>query len=388
MRLLLAAALIAATPAYAQAPAPDYADDSAWLCRPVRSDACALQISVTTVEANGTTRPDARPISTKPPEIDCFYVYPTVSTDQTGNSDFFIDAAERNVARVQLAQLSQSCRLFAPMYRQVTLKGLRDAMTGQPTTADRAIAYQDVAAAFAHYMKHDNQGRGVILYGHSQGSGILKALIQNEIEGKPIAAQVVAAWLPGTNILVPESKTVGGDFKTMPLCTSARHSGCILSWVSYRNTSIPPENARFGRTTQPGMKVACTNPAALVSESGPSGSATLNAILPTGPSIVDNSTPVPVWAEGVSITAPFVALPGLLSGECVDSDGAQRLSITTNADPTDPRTDDIGGDVIVAGQVQSGWGLHLIDVSATLGDLQRLAQMQGAAWQQVRQAAK
>ncbi len=387
MRLLLAALapLLSSTasPALAEGPAPDYASDSAWLCRPVRTDACAVPIALTTVEADGTTRPDARPISTKPPEIDCFYVYPTVSTDQTGNSDLVIDAAERNVARVQFASMTPACRLYAPMYRQVTLKGLRDAMTGQATTADRAMAYQDVAAAFAHYMKHDNKGRGVILYGHSQGSGVLKALIANEIEGKPAAAQVIAAWLPGNNVLVPEGKAVGGDFKVMPLCTSADQSGCILSWVSYRNTTTPPAGARFGRTSQPGMKVACTNPAALAG-----GPAALAAILPTGPSIVDNSTPVPVWATGVSVTTPFVTLPGLLTGECVDQDGAQRLSITNNANPADPRTDDIGGDVKVGNQILADWGLHLIDVNLVLADLVTLAGRQAAHWQAPREAMR
>lgn len=380
MRALLTAALLTTTPALAEGPAPNYADGSAWLCRPGRADACAVPIAVTAVAANGTARPGGFPTPRMAPQIDCFYVYPTVSTDQTGNSDLSIDAAERNVARVQFAQLAQVCRPYAPMYRQVTLKALRDVLTGQPSTADRVMAYQDVAAAFAHYMKHDNKGRGVILYGHSQGSGVLKALIQNEIEGKPPAAQIIAAWLPGTNILIPEGKTVGGDFKAMPLCTSANQSGCILSWVSYRNTSIPPATARFGRTSQPGMKIACTNPAALAG-----GAAPLRAILPAGPSIVDNSTPVPVWAKGATVTTPFVSLPGLLTGACVDTDGAQRLSITTNADASDPRTDDIGGDVVAAGQVQADWGLHLIDVNATLGDLLPLVRAQASAWQKLRQ---
>ncbi|MBB6226063.1 hypothetical protein FHS79_000214 [Polymorphobacter multimanifer] len=383
MRLFLIAALASATSALAEGPAPDFANDSAWLCRPGRSDACAVPIAVTAVAANGTTRPDALPTPKMAPQIDCFYVYPTVSTDQTPNSDLVIDAAERNVARVQFAQMRQVCRPYAPMYRQVTLKGLRDAMTGQATTADRAMAYQDVAAAFAHYMKHDNQGRGVILYGHSQGSGVLKALIANEIEGKPAAAQVIAAWLPGTNVLVPEGKPVGGDFKVMPLCTAADQAGCILSWVTFRNTATPPASARFARTSQPGMKVACTNPAALRG-----GKAMMRAILPAGPSIVDNSTPVPVWASGASVTTPFVSLPGLLTGECIDEGGAQRLSIITNADSADPRTDEIGGDVIVAGQVQADWGLHLIDVNVALGDLLALAPAQAAAWSKLRQAAQ
>jgi len=383
VHLIIAAAILAAIPAHAEGPAPNYAEDSAWLCRPGRADACAVPIGVTVVEADGKTRPDALPVRSKTPAFDCFYVYPTVSTDQSGNSDLVIDAAERNVARVQFAQLARVCRPYAPMYRQMTLKGLRDSRSGIAGAVDFQMAYADVAAAFAHYMAHDNQGRGVILFGHSQGSRMLKTLIQSEIEGKPAAASIIGAWLAGTNVLVPEGQLAGGDFKAMPLCTAAAQSGCIVAWVSYRSNNVPPANARYGRTTQPGMKVACTNPAALAG-----GSAPLDAILPTGLSIVSSSTPMPTWTTGAAITTPFVSVPGLLSGGCLDTDSAQRLAIATNANPSDPRTDDIGGDVVVGGQVLADWGLHLIDVNVVLGDLLTLAPAQAAAWTRVRQATQ
>jgi len=75
-----------------------------------------------------------------------------------------------------------------------------------------------------------------------------------------------------------------------------------------------------------------------------------------------------------------VALPGLLSGQCVDDGGAQRLAIRTDADPADPRTDTIGGDVMFGTLLVESWGLHLIDVNAVLGDLVVVAETQGQAW--------
>ena len=42
----------------------------------------------------------------------------------------------------------------------------------------------DVKAAWAYYLAHENHGRGVVLIGHSQGSGVLTALIKQEIDGK------------------------------------------------------------------------------------------------------------------------------------------------------------------------------------------------------------
>ena len=169
MRALLVALLIGtpvAVPA-AEYAAPDYTQDANWLCRPGRADACGGDIAATSIAANGKATPVLTPTTRMAPQIDCFYVYPTVSTDKAANSDLSIDAAETNVAKVQFAPSRNACRTFAPMYRQVTLQALRDALTGAASTADRVMAYRDVAAAWADYLARDNGGRGVILIGHS-----------------------------------------------------------------------------------------------------------------------------------------------------------------------------------------------------------------------------
>jgi hypothetical protein len=380
-------------PAFAQpAPAPDYRNPASWLCRPGATDPCSGDASVSRVEADAKVSLDML-LAAKKPAIDCFYVYPTVSTDPTPNSDMIADPAETFVASAQAAPFRQACRVFAPLYRQVTLATLRDRMAGKPVTADPAMGLRDVSAAFADYMKHDNKGRGVILIGHSQGSGVLKALIQNEIEGKLVAHQVIAAYLAGTNILVPEGKDVDGDFKSTPLCRSATQTGCVVAWVSFRDTTPVPPASLFGRppaTATPGpsgaMAVACTNPAALAD-----GRATLRPLMVNRAGIVDAGTPPPKWAKGRNIYTPFVALPGLLTGECMARDNANILSIGINAVADDPRTDTINGDVMIAGQPVPAWGLHLIDMNVVMEDLVVLAAKQGAAWLNqngLRQSAK
>ena len=42
--------------------------------------------------------------------------------------------------------------------------------------------------------------------------------------------------------------------------------------------------------------------------------------------------------------------------------------------PDDPRTDEIGGDVMLQGEPSAAWGLHLIDVAVAMGDLVRLVE--------------
>lgn len=379
MRSLLLLGLIAA-PALAQpAPyaAPDYRKAESWLCRPGATDPCSGDASTSRVGADATVTLDMLPAARKP-AIDCFYVYPTVSTDPTPNSDMVADAAERSVAQAQAAPFRQACRVFAPLYRQITLATLRDRMAGKPVTADPTLGYRDVSAAFADYMKHDNKGRGFILIGHSQGSGVLKALIAGEIEGKPVARQMIAAYLAGHNLLVPDGKDVGGDFKSTPLCRAAAETGCAVAWVSFRDTMPVPPASLFGRppaASPAGMQVACTNPAALAG-----GRATLRPLMVNRTGIVDSGNPPPKWARGRNIYTPFVALPGLLTGECVTRENANILSVGINADPADPRTDTINGDVVVDGQVVPAWGLHLIDMQVVMEDLIDLARTQGQAW--------
>ena len=370
--LLAAGGTRAAEPA--PAPAPDYADAANWLCRPGRADVCSAPLSVATVAADGAVSTAALPTAATP-KVDCFYVYPTVSTDPGPNSDMTADAAERNVATIQFAPFRGVCRTFAPLYRQVTLAALRSALSGGPPVGDRVLAYLDIAAAWRSYMAHDNNGRGVILIGHSQGAGLLRALIQHEIDGRPDAGRVIAAYLAGTNIAVPPGKAVGGDFKATPLCTAATQTGCVVTWVSFRDDTVPPADTRFGKVADTSMLAGCVNPAALGG-----GRGALMPMLPNRRDIVDDSSAQPAWSKGKTITADFVALPGLLTAECRSAAGANYLAVRTEPTPGSLRTDRIGGDVVAGGKIRPEWGLHLIDISEALGNLTALAASQSAAW--------
>ncbi|WP_240700194.1 DUF3089 domain-containing protein [Sphingomonas gei] len=99
---------------------------------------------------------------------------------------------ERRVVQLQAARFGAKCRLFAPMYRQVTLTALRSMIGGATPAIDRDLAYRDVKAAWDDYLAHDNKGRGVVLIGHSQGSMILTQLLKREIEGKPAADRMIS----------------------------------------------------------------------------------------------------------------------------------------------------------------------------------------------------
>lgn len=363
-------------PATAPAPAKnDYGDGKSWLCRPGRQDACAVDLTTTVVSADGKlTREKWSPNPNAP--IDCFYVYPTVSNDPTPNSDMVAGPEENGVIRAQFARFGSVCRAYAPLYRQITLTALRSGIAGKPMAIDRPLAYKDVVDAWNYYLEHDNNGRGVVLIGHSQGAGVLSQLIRNEIEGKPAQSRVVSALLLGTNVSVPKGKDVGGAFQHMPLCHSSKQTGCVIAYVSFRSNVPPPANSRFGRVQGDNMVAACTNPAALGG-----GSGELHSYLSSGGTGLGSSAaPGPWVTPAQSISTPFVSAPGLLTAECVSNDKGSYLAITVHGNSADPRTDEIVGDVVVNGQVLADWGLHLIDVNLAMGNLINIVREQAQAY--------
>jgi hypothetical protein len=372
--LLLLAAACAPVVASAQAPAPiDYADEATWLCRPGGQDACAIDLATTVVRADGTTSSEAFRADPSA-SIDCFYVYPTVSTDQTANSDMTPDAAELRVIEQQFARFSSVCRPYAPSYRQVTLAGLGAAMRGGGFSLDVGLAYDDVLNAFRHYLANDNGGRGFVLVGHSQGSFILTRLVAEEIDAKPAQNRLVSAILLGAAPTVARGRDIGGSFQSIPLCRSASQTGCLIAYSAYRSTATPPANTLFGSPPSPELSVACVNPAALGG-----GGGDLHAYLSTAGSNIAGAARATEWvAGGPAIETPFVSTPGLLTAQCATNANATYLEVTVHGNPADPRADNITGDLTPQ------WGLHLVDANVAMGNLIAIVRQQAATWQRTR----
>jgi len=378
------------TDAYAQAPAPpsaaapaeltpnDYADENNWLCRPGRKgDACDVDLTTTLVAADGTLTREAFTPNPKAP-IDCFYVYPTVSTDPAINSDMTADPAEKNVILQQFARFASKCRTFAPMYRQLTLAGLRQRLGGGPINFESGVWYTDVRDAFRSYLKRDNQGRGFVLVGHSQGAYILTEILKQEIDGKPVQKQLVGAYILGATFPVAKGKDVGGALQNIPLCRKPAQIGCVVNFSAFRSTVTPPANTLFGRASDPAMSGSCTNPATLGEGSAP-GQA---YFLTSGRLIaMAGGPPPPVWAKDKTVDTPFVSLPGLLTAKCTSNEHATYLENTVNGDPSDPRIDDIPGDLGLPGKPVPMWGLHLVDVNLVMGDLLKNVEAQAKTYQ-------
>lgn len=356
-------------------PKNDYANGDNWLCRPGRVDACTIDLSTTVVAAGGTlTREEFH--AANDPAIDCFYVYPTVSMQPAANADMSVDAEERGVVKLQFARFASRCRLFAPLYRQMTIAQLRKALAGEGA-GDQALAYGDILDAWNYYLQHDNHGRGVVLIGHSQGAGELKQLLQQEFDGKPLAKRLVSAILAGTHVFVAKDSDAGGTFRTIPLCRKTGQAGCIIVYNSFRATSPPAADALTERSDDPALADACTNPARLAG-----GSGALKPYFAAHERGYGNTQPALPWVkDGPDVATPFVTVPGMLSAACAGNANAAYLAISVHPDPSDKRADDFSGDVFTHGHVRPRWGLHVIDVELAMGNLLDIVDAQARAWQ-------
>jgi hypothetical protein len=346
---VLLAALAVAGPAEAK---------TTWLCKPgftLAQDPCVGDLTTTTIAADGTAT--VRPARSDPDApVDCFYVYPTVTRAAGTNAPLAVEPSVTGVARFQAKPFSEACRIYAPLYRQITNAGFSAALT------DRSVfrtAYRDVRAAWREYLRRHNRGRGVVLIGHSQGSAMLRALIRREIDPqRSVRRRLVSALLIGGNVLVRQGRDAGGDFRRVPACRRASQFGCVVAYSTYDTT--PPADAGFpradGRLSEiigapgpEGLEVLCTNPAAL-----------------------RTGGPAPLRTVSVGASTPLAAYPGLYTGRCRSQGELRWFQVSSSA--ADPRA----GVRFPVGSGESG--LHLFDINIALGDLVDLVRRQARAY--------
>jgi DUF3089 family protein len=356
----------------AKKPKKHVRDTTTWLCKPGLPDnPCEPGFSTTMLSPSGqiTGTQDVKPDRKR--KIDCFYVYPTVSDDESTNSDLSIDPEERSIALYQAARYSLHCRVFAPMYRQVTLRGILG--TGGITNEARQIAYGDVLAAWRTYLRKYNRGRGVVLIGHSQGSFVLRELIHQVVDpNRKVRKRLVSAILLGGNVTVAAGSNVGGDFQHIPGCVKPNQTGCVMAFSTF-NAPVP-NNSLFGRPSAvagPDLPttgdVLCTNPAALGG-----GSAQLTSVFPSQPFAPGTTIGIATGLVGVpqpaGVTTPWIESESYV-GACSSDNDAHVLQISP-----------VGGAPVLHAVPDASWGLHLTDANIALGNLTDDVAAEAKAW--------
>jgi Protein of unknown function (DUF3089) len=215
---------------------PDYSQTDNWAALPDKSDAADL---VPPSLKDGQSVADA----------DVFFIYPTVYTGKKKyqtNWNAPVDYAPFNqdvdlgVIKYQASIFNSSGKIYAPRYRQAHIKCYwMPKERNAECLAAFDLAYQDVKRAFEYYMKYYNNGRPIIIAGHSQGTTQGMRLVKEFFDGKPLQNRLVAAYLVG--IPIPKDY-----FKTLKVCDNPDQTSCFCSWrtfqAGYEPTKYPTGN--------------------------------------------------------------------------------------------------------------------------------------------------
>ncbi len=353
-----------------EGPLEGYDDPALWLCHPDKSDAddqCrSNDLTATEILPDGTTQLVEHVVA-EDPAYDCFYIYPTVDVRFTvGQTENFDDLdQELDPLLSQAARFNAQCRVFAPLYHQITLGTF-----GSDEAEERLdSAYQDVADAFASYREHHLGERPFVIMGHSQGTYMTTRLLQEVIEpDADLRARLIVALMIGGSVSVPAGEDRGGTFPTIPLCTSADESGCVIALRSYA-VELPPEPGAQSPDA-PDRHVACTDPAALLGHDKLAGTYL--------PNFSYQPIVFPPIDFGMEIDTPFVLYRDLYATQCLtDGDGQDYLAISVEPGAGDVRENPIDFDQPL---LNPGFlGLHVFDYNFPLAELMELVERKAAA---------
>jgi hypothetical protein len=184
-------------------------------------------------------------------KADVFFIYPTLFSDKKDpawNADVKDPEVRNEVIELSVANqasaFATAANVYVPFYRQAHIKIFNEKHR-ELVGSSWDIAYQDVKRAFEYYLKHYNNGRPIIIAGHSQGSMHGSALVKEFFDGTALQDQLVAAYLPGAGVALDY-------FEELPLLTEPGAIGGFVSWNTYKIGNVPKhryETYYKGRST-------------------------------------------------------------------------------------------------------------------------------------------
>ena len=177
--------------------------------------------------------------------VDVFYIYPTVTgfrpeTEVVEITDTMMIAGAQEVRQIQTAVFDESCNVFMPFYRQISMP--------KPGSDYQAIINYvskfDITDALDYYLTNLNQGRPFIIAGHSQGAATVMALLDNYMTKHPESlSRMVAAYPIGFAVTKDWLAKTGLKF-----AEGATDTGVVVSW----NTEGPANLKEKNMTLAPG----------------------------------------------------------------------------------------------------------------------------------------
>jgi len=213
---------------------PDYSKNESWAVLPGQYPEALSEL--------------AKPSTTK--EVDVFFIYPTLFSDKKDpawNADIYRPDIREEVIALsvtnQASAFADAGNLYIPFYRQAHYKVFDNKL--RPIAGDTwTIAYEDVKAALEYYLKNYNDGKGIIIAGHSQGSMHGSKLVKDFFDGTDLQSQLVAAYLPGAGIEPLY-------FSSLKPLETPEAIGGYVSWNTYKSGKLPKSYKSYykGRVT-------------------------------------------------------------------------------------------------------------------------------------------
>ncbi|WP_133271708.1 DUF3089 domain-containing protein [Hymenobacter radiodurans] len=204
--------------AYKPAAAPNYAEETSWAALPTRRD------SADAVPKNAGLHDQQATAS-----ADVFFIHLTTLIRPQGWNGSTTDHAlnvftDQFSIRRQASVFNAAGRVYAPRYRQAALYSFFDSNSSANASAALNLAYQDVKTAFQYYLDNYNQGRPIILAGHSQGAFHAQRLLHDFFDQDPKRrSQLVAAYLVGFKVQ-PDA------YQNLRPCEDSTQTNCFISW--------------------------------------------------------------------------------------------------------------------------------------------------------------
>ena len=335
-----------------------------WLCRPGQmNDPCRASLKTTVVSANGAHHvADLHP-ATNPP-IDCFYVYPNITHQTTANANLQVDPQETAIAELEASPFSQDCRVFAPMYQESTGRASGTSAEEKSTR----IAYDSVLSAWNDYLAHYNDGRGVVLIGHSEGSYMLSQLLDEQIAPVPKERKLlVSAIITGLDL--PVYTKGSGPLPVGPCMSAAKRAASSTTTPSPRRLPrIRSSENSLSLSSMDSESRTCVLIQGAWREAVAHSVSMYRTHLPT--QLVAGSTTQGIFGAHQPVSStPWIEYDAAYVAQCVTSHGYRVLMVKRVGDA--PR---------LLASPTAAWGLHVDDPNLAMGDLVQLVKSETASY--------
>lgn len=165
-----------------------------------------------------------------------FYIHPTTYLERDrwnapaqGNRDS--DVRARLFVQIQASTFNHAGQIWAPRYRQAAYGAFL--LNSEDAQKALALAYSDIEAGFAQFLRSIPRDTPVILAGHSQGALHISRLLERH--GDQLTGRLIAAYVVGW----PLSVTADLPGMGLPPCVEPSQFGCVLSWQSFKEPANP-----------------------------------------------------------------------------------------------------------------------------------------------------